>query len=132
MESSSGGHNIPKIMVFKPTWEEFKDFKKYIDYVESQGAHKAGLCKVFISYFSHYTTYQYEIIFQIMRFFNDVCKINLLLFKQEICYAFENKFMCYRNVRQNNIFLTATLKSSLLLFVTDCSTKRMDSKALWI
>ena len=46
MESSSGGNNTPKIMVFRPTWEEFKDFKKYIAYLESQGAHKAGLAKV--------------------------------------------------------------------------------------
>ncbi|XP_037954475.1 probable lysine-specific demethylase 4B isoform X3 [Teleopsis dalmanni] len=34
------------IMVFHPTWEEFKDFPKYINYIESQGAHKAGLAKV--------------------------------------------------------------------------------------
>ncbi|XP_074643622.1 lysine-specific demethylase 4C-like isoform X2 [Tubulanus polymorphus] len=37
---------IPKIMVFRPTMEEFKDFAKYIDYIESCGAHKAGLAKV--------------------------------------------------------------------------------------
>lgn len=36
----------PKIMVFKPTWDEFKDFTKYVEYMESQGAHKAGLAKV--------------------------------------------------------------------------------------
>ena len=46
MESSSGGSNIPKIMVFRPTMEEFKDFAKYITYIESQGAHKAGIAKV--------------------------------------------------------------------------------------
>ncbi|XP_060556454.1 uncharacterized protein LOC132717074 isoform X2 [Ruditapes philippinarum] len=46
MESSSGGTNIPKIMVFRPTWEEFKDFNKYIEYIESQGAHKAGVAKI--------------------------------------------------------------------------------------
>ena len=46
MESSSGGSNIPKIMTFRPTMEEFKDFAKYMDYIESQGAHKAGLAKV--------------------------------------------------------------------------------------
>jgi hypothetical protein len=33
-------------MVFRPTYEEFKDFSKYIDYMESVGAHKAGLAKV--------------------------------------------------------------------------------------
>lgn len=33
-------------MVFRPTWEEFKDFSKYVQVMESQGAHKAGLAKV--------------------------------------------------------------------------------------
>lgn len=33
-------------MVFRPTWEEFKDFAKYIEHMESKGAHKAGLAKV--------------------------------------------------------------------------------------
>ncbi|KAL3271068.1 hypothetical protein HHI36_021567 [Cryptolaemus montrouzieri] len=37
---------IPKIQVFRPTWDEFKDFSKYIQVMESQGAHKAGLAKV--------------------------------------------------------------------------------------
>nr|XP_019550291.2 LOW QUALITY PROTEIN: myb-like protein X [Aedes albopictus] len=35
-----------KIQVFRPTWEEFKDFPKYIEYIESQGAHRAGLAKI--------------------------------------------------------------------------------------
>lgn len=34
------------IMTFYPTAEEFKNFSRYIAYVESQGAHKAGLAKV--------------------------------------------------------------------------------------
>ena len=38
--------NNPRIMVFRPTWEEFQDFSAYIDYMESKGAHKAGLVKV--------------------------------------------------------------------------------------
>ncbi|KAM6158566.1 lysine-specific demethylase 4D-like [Rhynchocyon petersi] len=33
-------------MTFHPTMEEFKDFNKYIAYMESQGAHRAGLAKV--------------------------------------------------------------------------------------
>lgn len=37
---------IPRIQVFRPTWEEFKDFSKFIEYIESQGAHKAGLAKI--------------------------------------------------------------------------------------
>ncbi|XP_055592126.1 uncharacterized protein LOC129743913 [Uranotaenia lowii] len=35
-----------KIQVFRPTWEEFKNFSKYIEYIESQGANKAGLAKI--------------------------------------------------------------------------------------
>ncbi|XP_031315171.2 lysine-specific demethylase 4D-like [Camelus dromedarius] len=34
------------IMTFRPTTEEFQDFNKYIAYMESQGAHRAGLAKV--------------------------------------------------------------------------------------
>ncbi|XP_036179880.1 lysine-specific demethylase 4D-like [Myotis myotis] len=34
------------IMTFHPTMEEFKDFNKYIGYMETQGAHRAGLAKV--------------------------------------------------------------------------------------
>ncbi|XP_038146215.1 lysine-specific demethylase 4C isoform X1 [Cyprinodon tularosa] len=35
-----------KIMTFRPTMEEFKDFNQYLVYMESQGAHRAGLAKV--------------------------------------------------------------------------------------
>ncbi|ESN92731.1 hypothetical protein HELRODRAFT_132346, partial [Helobdella robusta] len=35
-----------QIMVFHPTEEEFSDFGKYIQYMESVGAHKAGIAKV--------------------------------------------------------------------------------------
>ena len=35
-----------RIMVFRPTWEEFKDFAKYVRHMEAMGAHKAGLAKV--------------------------------------------------------------------------------------
>uniref|UniRef100_A0A2A4K8D7 [histone H3]-trimethyl-L-lysine(9) demethylase n=1 Tax=Heliothis virescens TaxID=7102 RepID=A0A2A4K8D7_HELVI len=41
-----GPSNGMTIQVFRPTWEEFKDFNKYIQYMESKGAHKAGLAKV--------------------------------------------------------------------------------------
>ncbi|KAL0161590.1 hypothetical protein M9458_045315, partial [Cirrhinus mrigala] len=34
-----------KIMTFRPTMEEFKDFGKYMAYIETQGAHRAGLAK---------------------------------------------------------------------------------------
>lgn len=52
--SSSGGTMIPRIMVFRPTMEEFKDFNKYIAYMESQGAHKAGLAKVVLQLLTEY------------------------------------------------------------------------------
>jgi len=35
-----------KIMIFYPTMEEFKDFNKYVEYMESVGAHHAGIAKV--------------------------------------------------------------------------------------
>ncbi|KAK7154774.1 hypothetical protein R3I93_009659 [Phoxinus phoxinus] len=35
-----------RIMTFHPTKEEFKDFNRYIAYMESQGAHRAGMAKV--------------------------------------------------------------------------------------
>lgn len=42
----SQNHGSRGIMTFYPTAEEFKNFTRYIAYVESQGAHKAGLAKV--------------------------------------------------------------------------------------
>ncbi|XP_046400725.1 uncharacterized protein LOC124167009 isoform X2 [Ischnura elegans] len=45
-EEGNLGPGAPKIMVFRPTYEEFKDFTKYVEYMESRGAHKAGLAKV--------------------------------------------------------------------------------------
>ncbi|TRY65355.1 hypothetical protein DNTS_005930 [Danionella cerebrum] len=35
-----------KIMTFRPTMEEFRDFNQYLVFMESQGAHRAGLAKV--------------------------------------------------------------------------------------
>lgn len=40
-----------KIMTFRPSMEEFKDFNQYLVYMESQGAHRAGLAKVGTSFF---------------------------------------------------------------------------------
>lgn len=37
---------VPRIMVFRPTWEQFKNFPKYIEYMESKGAHLSGVVKV--------------------------------------------------------------------------------------
>ncbi|XP_075857524.1 lysine-specific demethylase 4D-like [Microcebus murinus] len=48
MGSECSGTQNPSftIMTFYPTMEEFTDFNKYIAYMESQGAHRAGLAKV--------------------------------------------------------------------------------------
>ncbi|XP_030582874.1 lysine-specific demethylase 4A isoform X1 [Archocentrus centrarchus] len=35
-----------RVMTFTPSKEEFKDFGRYIAYMESQGAHRAGMAKV--------------------------------------------------------------------------------------
>ena len=41
-EANPGG----QIMVFRPTMKEFKNFSKYVKYMESQGAHKGGVAKI--------------------------------------------------------------------------------------
>ncbi|EFB26892.1 hypothetical protein PANDA_015307, partial [Ailuropoda melanoleuca] len=48
MKSKPYGPQNPSYMVmtFHPTTEEFKDFNRYITYMESRGAHRAGLAKV--------------------------------------------------------------------------------------
>lgn len=46
MENTEYRTGVPRIQVFKPTYEEFKDFPKFIAYMESKGAHKAGLAKI--------------------------------------------------------------------------------------
>lgn len=38
--------HTPRIKVFRPSIEDFKDFSKYISYMESEGAHRAGIAKV--------------------------------------------------------------------------------------
>ncbi|XP_063771110.1 lysine-specific demethylase 4B isoform X2 [Pseudophryne corroboree] len=45
-ETAQPQNSSCKIMTFRPTWEEFQDFGKYIAYIESQGAHRAGLAKI--------------------------------------------------------------------------------------
>ncbi|KAF4076292.1 hypothetical protein AMELA_G00212720 [Ameiurus melas] len=46
MASDSPSSSSKGIMTFYPTMEEFKNFSRYIAYMESQGAHRAGLAKV--------------------------------------------------------------------------------------
>lgn len=53
MDYSSKNTCQLKIPVFYPTMEEFKNFPNYIDYMESQGAHKAGLAKVKIIFLKY-------------------------------------------------------------------------------
>lgn len=45
-DTVSHNHGSKGIMTFYPTAEEFKNFSRYIAYMESQGAHKAGLAKI--------------------------------------------------------------------------------------
>ncbi|CRK86628.1 CLUMA_CG000464, isoform A [Clunio marinus] len=35
-----------RIQTFRPTFEEFRDFPTYIKYIESKGAHKAGIARI--------------------------------------------------------------------------------------
>lgn len=43
MELDEPSNQIP---VFRPTFDQFKDFKSYVSYIESRGAHKIGLAKI--------------------------------------------------------------------------------------
>ncbi|XP_027272653.1 lysine-specific demethylase 4B isoform X3 [Cricetulus griseus] len=45
-EDHSAQNPSCKIMTFRPTMEEFRDFNRYVAYIESQGAHRAGLAKI--------------------------------------------------------------------------------------
>ncbi|XP_051987021.1 lysine-specific demethylase 4A-like isoform X2 [Xyrauchen texanus] len=47
-DSVSQSSQLPgtRIMTFHPTKDEFKDFNRYIAYMESRGAHRAGMAKV--------------------------------------------------------------------------------------
>lgn len=58
-----------KIMTFRPTMEEFKDFAKYVVYMENQGAHRAGLAKVG-------TAFTFEEFFVIINYHGDMVSSN--------------------------------------------------------
>lgn len=34
------------VMTFRPSWDEFKNFPRYIEFIEQEGKHKAGAVKV--------------------------------------------------------------------------------------
>lgn len=53
---------LHRIMVFRPTWEEFKDFGTYIKYMEEKGAHKAGLAKVSFLFFVFFKCNDYHTV----------------------------------------------------------------------
>ncbi|XP_061873609.1 lysine-specific demethylase 4C isoform X3 [Colius striatus] len=44
--SDSPPNSNCKIMTFRPSMDEFREFNKYLAYMESQGAHRAGVAKV--------------------------------------------------------------------------------------
>lgn len=44
----SANKTSPRIMVFRPTWRQFQNFANYIEFMESKGAHKAGIVKVYM------------------------------------------------------------------------------------
>ena len=35
-----------KIKIYRPTVEEFSDFNRYVQFIESDGGHLGGICKV--------------------------------------------------------------------------------------
>lgn len=44
--TENGRNKIPRIMTFRPSYEEFKNFSSYVEYMERRGANLAGLAKV--------------------------------------------------------------------------------------
>lgn len=44
--ASAGEDAASRIMVFRPTLTEFRDFSGYITHMEEKGAHKYGIAKV--------------------------------------------------------------------------------------
>ncbi|KAM9796215.1 lysine-specific demethylase 4A isoform 3-T3 [Syngnathus typhle] len=48
MSDDSAAQNAApcRIMTFTPSMEDFRDFRRYVAYMESQGAHRAGMAKV--------------------------------------------------------------------------------------
>lgn len=53
MSPKRSDSNVPQIMVFRPSWEEFSNFSKFIEHIESKGAHKAGVVKVIHAFISN-------------------------------------------------------------------------------
>lgn len=45
-DTSAQGAAPFRIMTFTPSMEDFRDFRRYVAYMESQGAHRAGMAKV--------------------------------------------------------------------------------------
>ena len=82
------GRGIPKIMTFRPTMEEFKDFNAYIVKIEEQGAHLAGICKV---------------------------RFELLLFKTYI-FIFSHSLLTSGIILQNTIMYCKSLNAKVFLF----------------
>ena len=54
------------IPIFRPTWEEFKDFNKYIDYIETQQAHQIGLAKVCYFFYRNKMCYHLKKIYLLL------------------------------------------------------------------
>ncbi len=46
MRRMGNGIPISEARVYRPTWEEFQDFNKFIEKIEADGAGEAGICKV--------------------------------------------------------------------------------------
>ncbi len=46
MRRMGNGIPIPEAKIYRPTLEEFKDFRKFIEKIEAEGAGEAGICKI--------------------------------------------------------------------------------------
>ena len=95
--------DAPKIKTFRPTLEEFHNFPRYMQYIEAQGAHKAGLAKVGTSHSYFKMNYMVKIFHTdkkngLLKTDFDNCKYSLLYIKSS-----KNYVSNFNHVKKNMI-----------------------------
>lgn len=112
--TDDNNNGTPKIMVFHPTYEEFKDFSKYIQYIESKGAHKAGLAKVtrIHTYRIFLNLKKKKNVNRFLWFFEKI-KSDFVVLLQPLSFNFKTVSRQYGNWMEN-IFVHLKLQKSVI------------------